>query len=365
MSERRKHGFPSLYYRFGDFCLGHRKMVLLGSLLVLVAGGYFLTHLRQQFFPKDLSYLSFVDVTLPEDSVIAATDEKAATVEKTIARVAEEYGKQHPGEDGKPRDILSSLTTFVGGGGPRFWFSVAPEILQTNYAQIVIRLNEKHDTQALVAPLQKALSTSIPGARVDVRELETGAIIGIPIQIRISGEEIPVLRQIAEQVKDILRTIPEANGIRDTWGAETFSVKLSVDADRANLSGISNLDVALSSAAGMSGYPVTTLRDGDTQIPVVTRLRTEERARLADIENLYVYSMNSPQKVPLGQLSSVEQSMETQRLQRRNQFRTITVASFPVPGVLPSQVMAKVHAPLAKLAAGLPPGYKVAIGGEE
>ncbi len=365
MEERRKHGFPSLYYRFGNFCIGNRKMVLLASLLILGAGAYFLTHLRQQFFPKDLSYLSFVDVTLPEDSVIASTDQKAALVEQTIVRVADEYGRQHPGEDGKPREVLGSLTTFVGGGGPRFWFSVAPELLQTNYAQVIIRLNEKHDTDGLVAPLQKALSSAVPGARVDVRQLETGAIIGVPIQIRISGDEIPLLRQLAEQVKGILRGIPEADRIRDTWGLETFAVKLSVDADRANLSGVTNLDVALSSAAGMSGYPVTSLREGDTQIPVMTRLRTEERARLADIESLYVYSMNGPQRVPLGQISSVHQGLQTQRLQRRNQFRTITVACFPVPGILPSQIMQKVHAPLAKLAAGLPAGYKVAIGGEE
>jgi len=365
MSERRKHGFPSLYYRVGDFCIERRKVVALASLLVLAAGGYFLSHLRKQFFPKDLSYLSFIDVTLPEDSVISSTDEKAALVEQTIIRVAHEYGQQHPGESGKPHETLSSLTTFAGGGGPRFWFSVAPELLQTNYAQVIIRLEDKHDTRGLVAPLQKALSAAVPGARVDVRELETGAIIGIPIQIRISGEDIPTLRQVAERVKGILRAIPEADRIRDTWGAETFAVKLVVEADRANLSGLSNLDVALSSAAGMSGYTVTTLRDQGTQIPVMTRLRAEERSRLADIENLYVYSTSGPQRVPLRQLSSVEQSLETQRLQRRNQFRTITVACFPVPGILPSEIMEKVHAPLAKLAAGLPPGYKVAIGGEE
>jgi multidrug efflux pump subunit AcrB len=75
--------------------------------------------------------------------------------------------------------------------------------------------------------------------------------------------------------------------------------------------------------------------------------------------------MNGPQRVPLRQISSVEQNVETERLQRRNQFRTITVAAFPVPGVLPSEIMEKVHTPLAKLASELPPGYKLAIGGEE
>jgi multidrug efflux pump subunit AcrB len=41
----------------------------------------------------------------------------------------------------------------------------------------------------------------------------------------------------------------------------------------------------------MNGIPVTTLREGHLQIPVVARLRVEERARISDIQNLYVYSL--------------------------------------------------------------------------
>ena len=41
MSERRKHGFPGLYYRVGDFALRHRWGVFAGSLIVLVVGGMF------------------------------------------------------------------------------------------------------------------------------------------------------------------------------------------------------------------------------------------------------------------------------------------------------------------------------------
>ena len=91
----------------------------------------------------------------------------------------------------------NSLTTFVGGGGPRFWFSVAPELLQPNYAQIIIQVNDKRDTDELVAPLQRALSASVPGARIDVRQLETGEPIGVPVQIRISGEDEQLLRDYA------------------------------------------------------------------------------------------------------------------------------------------------------------------------
>jgi multidrug efflux pump subunit AcrB len=52
----------------------HRWAVLAGSLLFLACGGFLFTQLRQQFFPKDLSYLSYVDVWLPEDAPFAVTN---------------------------------------------------------------------------------------------------------------------------------------------------------------------------------------------------------------------------------------------------------------------------------------------------
>jgi multidrug efflux pump subunit AcrB len=357
MEERRKRGLAGWYYRTGAWGLENRKKALAGSLAVLAAGGYFLATLRQQYFPKDLSYLSYVDVWLPEDATFAATDQAARRVEEIIRKTAAEYGKG--------RAVLRSVTTFLGGGGPRFWFSVSPELQQVNYAQVLIQVHDKHDTGPLLLPLQRAVSAAIPGAYIDARQLETGKPVGIPVSIRISGQEIATLRGLAEQVKDIFRSIPGAERIRDDWGAESFAVRLEVDPDRANLAGLSNLDVALSSAGSMSGLPVATLREGKEQIPVVTRLRVIERAQLSDVQNLYVHSSQGPQKIPLEQISSVAYRMETEKLRRRNQFRTITVSCFPAAHLLPSDIMKQARARLEAFGRTLPPGYRWEIGGEE
>ena len=57
--------------------------------------------------------------------------------------------------------------------------------------------------------------------------------------------------------------------------------------------------------------------------------------------------------------------MGTEKIRRRNQFRTITVSCFPTPGVFPSEVMNKSRAALMKFSGTLPPGYSMEIGGEE
>ena len=364
IEQRRQKGFAAFYFRVGTAAIAHRWKVLAGSLAFLALGALFMSRLKQQFFPKDLSYLSYVDVGLPEDAPLRATNEAAHRAEEVIREVIAQYGKEHA-EDGEPHEVLESLTTFVGGGGPRFWFSVAPELQQLNYAQIIIQVKDKHDTGHLVGPLAEALSANIVGARVDVRQLESGKAVGLPIAVRISGDDMDVLRAQAEQVKKIFRAVPTAMRIRDDWGEESFTVKLETDADRANLANISNLDVAAASATAVSGHTVTTLREGDKEIPVVTRMRMDERARLADINNLYVYSSQRTNRVPLRQVSKISYDMQTEKRRRRNQFRTITISCFSAEGTLPSEVMKVAQPRLDAFASSLPPGYKMEIGGEQ
>jgi multidrug efflux pump subunit AcrB len=187
----------------------------------------------------------------------------------------------------------------------------------------------------------------------------------MPVEVRIAGGDMVTLRQEAEKVKNILRATSYAQRVRDDWGDDSFAVKLETDPDRANAAGITNLDVAASSAAGISGGQVTVLREGDKQIPVVTRLRMEERAQLADVQNLYVYSLQGPQKALLRQVSSIDHQMQIETIRRRNQFRTITVGCMPEAGHLPSEVMSAFRPQLTAFANQLPPGYRMEIGGSE
>ncbi len=363
MAERpARRGFAGWYYKVGHWAIEHRWKVFAGSLVFLALGGFFGSQLKTQFTPKDLSDLSYIDVWLPEDAPLSATREVADRAEAITRRVIDEYGKAHA-EDGKPLDLLESLTAFVGGGGPRFWFSVSPEPRQTNYAQIIVQVKDKHVTHHLIEPLQAAFSAEIAGARVNMRQLETSAI-GIPVSIRLSGEDLHTLCAEAEKMKNIFRAVPLADRVQDNWGAESFVVNLEIDPDRANLAGVTNFDVAVSSAMGMNGYQVGELREGDKQIPVIARMRMEERSRLADLQNLYVYSTQSGQKVPLRQISSMHYTMQTEKIQRRNQFRTITVSCFPAAGVLASEVLTAAMPQLQEFEKTLPPGFKMEIGGE-
>ncbi|HEX4900766.1 MAG TPA: efflux RND transporter permease subunit, partial [Pyrinomonadaceae bacterium] len=361
IAERRQQGFAAKYYRVGTWAINHRWKVMAGGLVFLLIGGGLMTQLKTQFFPKDLSYLSYVDVWLPEDAPLSATNEAATKAEEIIREVVGEYSHEHA----KEGEVLQSLTTFVGGGGPRFWFSVSPELQQLNYAQIIIQVKDKHDTSHLVGLLQSALSARVPGARIDVRQLESGKAVGLPVSIRLSGEDQQTLRVYADRAKAILAETSFAERVRDDWGDESFAVRLKTDPDRANIAGLTNQDVAMASLTATAGHQVTSLREGDKQIPVVARLKMEERAQLGDLRNLYVYSASGKQKIHLSQVASTEYGMQTEKMRARNQFRTITVAAMPAEGRLASEVMKAARPKLLALEKELPTGYRMEIGGEE
>ena len=354
IEERRSRGFAAWYYRVGQWSIRHRWAVMAVATLVLVAGGSIGVSLKQQFMPKDLSQLAFIDVFLPEDASFSSTSEIVKQVEKIAQEVSAD--KKMP---------IEALSSFVGGGAPRFWYSLSPESPHPNYAQVVLLLRDKHQTHQLLPHIQSRVSREIAAARIDVRQLENGDSVGLPVAIRISGEDAGTLRATSERVQKVLRNIPLVTRVRDNWGEDRFNLELKINADRANLAGLTNLDVAGSSSTAINGTSLTTLREGDKQIPVVARLRSDEIAGLNDLSNLYVYSRTGDQKVPLRQIASLDYSFRSEVIRHRNQFRTITVSAVPQNGILASEVMAVARPALESVERSLPPGYKLEVGGEE
>ena len=370
LEDKRKQGFSGFYYKVTEYAIDNRKRVLVFSLVFLVIGGIIASTLKTSFFPFDVQYLSYVDVWMPNEASLSSTNETATKAEKIIKEVAEKYSK-----DNKKKNVLYSVTSFIGGGSPRFWSSVAPQQQQRNYAQLLIQLNDKNDTPELAPLFQQALSAEIPGAHLEVRQIPLNAI-DYPIEIHLSGradintdleveaQDIKTLRELAQELEAILRDIPETLSVRNDWFEESFIVRLEVDPDRANLSGITNQDVALSAVTALSGYQLTNFIEGDKSIPVNARLRIDERAELSDLESLYVYGIENQEKIPLLEVSTIKYAMDTSRIIRREHFRTITVIAFPAPNILTSTILKKADKEIQSFIENLPPGYNLVWGGE-
>ena len=88
-----------------------------------------------------------------------------------------------------------------------------------------------------------------------------------PVEFRYSGDDIATLRSFSERTQEILQASPLAERVHDDWGANSFRVNLEINPVRANLAGVTNYDVAVSSAGGLGGAPLNYLREGNKLIP--------------------------------------------------------------------------------------------------
>lgn len=371
IEERERHGFTGWYARAIRNAIAHRHvMMLVVVTLMVIAFVVAAIRLETAFFPDDVQYLATVDVFLPTDASVAGSAKLADGVTRVIrAAVTDAH------ENGVIEGGLVSVTRFAGGGGPRFWQTLTPQPTpQANYAQLIIEIEDKDDMPRVAPLLQRAVSEQIPGAWVDVRQLQTNPV-PYPVAIRLTGRttvtaagedrELRALRSLAGELVDIVRSAPSAERVRHDWLSERYAAVVDVDGDRASVAGVSNSDVAHAMQAATNGVTISAYREGNDRIPVLAVLTPNERPQLSSLGNIYVYGDTPEARVPLASVADVRLDLTTQRIKRRDHFRTVTVLAFPRDGRLPSNVMKEIDGPLATFAASLPPGIQLQVGGEQ
>lgn len=349
----------------------HRRSVLI-IVVALVVGVFILAanELETSFFPDDIQYLATVDVFLPTEASVVGSADLADEVGEAIRQEA-----VRAQEAGEIKGELVSLTRFAGGGGPRFWQTLTPQPTpQSNYAQIIIEITDKNDMPRLAPLLQQAINRKIAGAWVDVRQLQTNPVSN-PIEIRLTGRttvtaeeenaENRVLRSLADELTEIVRSSPSATRVRQDWLNERFASVIEVDADQASIAGVSNTDVAHALQAATNGVLISYYREGNERIPVVAIVTPSERPQLSSLGNVYVYGETPDNGVPLSTVARTRLDLTTQRIGRRDHFRTISVIGFPRSGSLASTIMKEIEDPLASFETNLPPGIQLQIGGEQ
>src|SRR5579864_2070487 len=200
IEEKRERGFYGFYNRLVGRAIQHRWYVLAGSFVFLLIGAFAASHLKSQFFPEDVQYWFYLDIWLPNDVPLTATNDTAMRAEQVVRKVIEAAPKL--GSKDERGHLLKSLTTFTGGGGPRFWFSVSPEMPQTNYAQIIVEVTYKEATPKLKRPIQDALAKQIPGAWMTVRQLQTNPVEN-PVELMISGQADVDAKNEADDIRTL------------------------------------------------------------------------------------------------------------------------------------------------------------------
>lgn len=355
--EKPPQNFQGRFYRFYRGFLGwlltHRGLSI-GILLLIFIGAMFLFQFVPQiFFPAATRPQFVIDFWLPEGTHLRQTYREMLPVEDFLEN----------------REEVENFSVYVGESSPRFYLALSQEQSNENYAFFLVNCRDLEGMDRLMKDVYRFMRSRCPRANPVVKKLETGAPVGAPIQIRITGREISVegikeMYRLADQVKGLLRQTPGTLSIRDSWGSPIKKLYVRVDQARARRAGLTSRDIAASLQTQLAGYKATEFREADRIIPVELRSHRANRTDLGKIEGLNVYSLSTGKSVPLRQIARPEFSSEVATIGRRNRKRVMNVKCDLAPSRTATEVLAELEPKIAALTRDWPSGYNVEYGGE-
>jgi multidrug efflux pump len=329
-----------------DWCVQHRWITIGLTVASFAAGIAGMGRVQQQFFPDSSRPEILVDLWLPEGSTIQQSDE--------IARRFEARMMREPG--------LATVSTWVGSGVPRFYLPLDQVFPQSNVSQAILVPKDLKEREALRLRLPALLAEEFPEVRGRVKLLPNGPPVPYPVQFRVVGVEAGAVREWADQAKAVLRANPNMRGVNDNWNEYVKVLRLDVDQDKARALGVTSQALAQASRTILSGTTIGQYREGDKMVDIVLRQPLEERNAITDIGNAYMPTSNG-RAVPLLQVAKVTFAWEPGVMWREGRDFAVTVQGDVAEGLQGPTVTAQVWPELQRLAAKMPPGYRIEIAG--
>jgi len=201
---------------------------------------------------------------------------------------------------------ISKWVTYVGSGGPRFLLTHSPKASSSNYALMIITVNNLDIMDNVMTDLEQYAFNHFPDLLVTARKIENGAPIPNPVEVRLSGSDSVELFSIVDQIKQQMAQINGLKSISDNWGLPIKKLLVKINQTRARRTGVSSKDIAISLQTGLTGLELTQYREGDNVIPILMRSIAADRQDIGKLEALAVYSQSSGGSVPLKQVADIE-----------------------------------------------------------
>ena len=329
-----------------DWCVRRRRMVIMLTVGLFVASIVLFRFVPQQFFPASGRYELLVDLKLSEGASLTATNEQVKRLEGML--------KEHDG--------IVNYVVYVGAGSPRFFLPLNQELPTPSFAQFVVLTKSVADREVLRSWLINTLDTEFPTLRTRVSRLENGPPVGYPIQYRVSGEHIEVVRKLAREVATKVRENPHVANVHLDWEEPSKVVRLLIDQDRARALGVNTSDLSRFLQSALSGTAVSQFREGNELIEIMQRGSVADRQELSQLPSLSIPT-DSGQSVALSQVATLEYGFEEGVIWHRNRLPTVTVRADIYGKEQPATLVKQINPTLQTLIAELPQGYEVNVGG--
>ncbi len=328
------------------WALRHRAVTLTFSFvvfaIVVVVFGMF--NAGVEYFPDVEPTYASVKIEAPSGTRIEVSDGFARTVEESIEGMSD----------------LTAYVTQVGAGSDDMGFATeAPPHLSLISLEFLKLEERTKSSRKQLDDLRTALS-GFTGAEIIVAKQEEGPSSAKPINIEISGKNFATLGNLADQVKDRIRGVPDLVDLTDNYDRGRPEIRIRPDLEKAARYGLRRQDVASTIRTAIRGQDVSKYRVGEDEYDIVVRLAADARKNVEDLENLTVFYEG--QDIPLSAFADISFESGIGAINRLDSRRVVTVSADVTTGANANAVLGVVMKDLESFP--MPPGYDLAFTGE-
>ncbi|EEY85975.1 MULTISPECIES: efflux RND transporter permease subunit [Acinetobacter] len=339
-------GFYQRFRKLVNTCVTYRKTVIISTVGLFILSILMFKLVPQQFFPPSNRAEILVDLKLEEGASLTATENAVKKVERFLST----------------QEGIDNFVAYVGTGSPRFYLPLDQQLPQASFAQFVVLASSLDDRDEIRRSLDQQIRKLLPEVRTRVSLLENGPPVGYPIQYRVSGEDLSLVRQWAQRVAQVIGKNPNTTNVHLDWGEPSKTIILNIDQDRARQMGISSADLARFLNSSISGAAIDQYREKRELIEIRLRGDQAERVDVGSLASLAVPTSQGG-TIPLAQIAQIDYSFEEGLIWHRNRLPTITVRADIRSQQQPATVVNEMAGQIEQLRTELPPGYLIEVGG--
>jgi len=299
-------------------------------------------------FPAAETPQFLVRVETQEGTSMTRTDRALRYVEGRLAREPE----------------VAWAAANLGRGNPQIFYNQSQRQPQSSYAEVFASLKEwKPGRSEEVLDRLRADFARYPGARISLITFENGPPVEAPIAVRLSGENMSVLKSLAGEAERILKATPGTRDVNNPLSVDRTDLDLGLDEGKAAALGVPAGAARRIARLALSGEETARFRDPDgDDYPVRVRLPMDGRNELAALSDVYLPTSGG-EAAPLGAVAQPQFRSSPARITRYERERTVTVTSQVQTGYLTSAVTEQASQTLNQRLA-MPPGYRLSLGGQ-
>jgi len=328
------------------WCMRNRWWTIIGTVLIFALALFSMRFVQNQFFPSSDRPEILVDLNLPQN---ASIEETRKVVDRLEAKIKDDPDLVH-------------WSSYIGQGAIRFYLPLDQQLQNPYYAQLVIVSKGLEERAGLMDRLRKLLREDFVGIGSNVQSLEMGPPVGRPIQYRISGKDIDLVRKHAIDLATMLDSNQHIGEMIFDWNEPGKVLRVEIAQDKARQLGLSSEDVANVMNSIVSGVPITQVNDSIYLVDVIARAEDSERGSPDTLQNLQILTPNGT-SIPLLSIATVRYELEQPLVWRRDRKPTITIKASVNGDIQPTDLVKQLKPDIEEFASKLPPGYEVATGG--